>query len=146
MSHPEKLFESKSKDEEDLYNIIEKTEGIWQPATRQIIIENIASEEYAKIIKGDFYISEKWVKILDTIDNKTKDVLLTAKLEKWLNEIAYTNEKEHIDILKNYIDKYINHIIDKKIDNSILEKYEEKFNKKNHNSRGERSIFKRKQF
>ncbi len=130
MSHPEKLFESKSKDEEDLYNIIEKTEGIWQPATRQIIIENIASEEYAKIIKGDFYISEKWVKILDTIDNKTKDVLLTAKLEKWLNEIAYTNEKEHIDILKNYIDKYINHIIDKKIDNSILEKYEEKFNKK----------------
>jgi len=28
MSHPEKLFESKSKDEEDLYNIIEKTEGI----------------------------------------------------------------------------------------------------------------------
>jgi len=129
MSDPKKLFEVKV-DEKDLFDMIDKTEGIWQPATRQIIIENMITEDYVRIEKGDFYMTENWINILKTVHNKTKDVLVTAKLEQYLNEIAYSNSVDKIESINSNIDKYITEIIDYHVDEKTKAKYEEQGIKK----------------
>jgi len=130
MNYPKKLFETNKEWKNDLFNTTEKAEWIWRVKTNQVTIENMLNEKYIKIENWDFFIEKNWLKLLNIADKQVKNILIITKLEKWLNNISFLNEKIYIDTVENYIDKYITYIVNKKINPEIIKKYEENFENK----------------
>lgn len=121
MCHPKNIFTS-SEGEEELYTILEKTEWIWQPATREQIVEKLINEKYVEVKKWLFYMTELGGKYLDTIDEELKNVLLRAEMEKQLNLLAqnYTPWKS-AEILNN-INNFVKSIITNSLSKELVEK------------------------
>jgi len=124
MKHPNIFLNSyNSEIEEDLFNITEKSEWIWHPSKNQKIIENIINAKYVNLINWDLFITELWKNILNIVDIKVKDLIISANIEKILNDIAYNNNIQ--DIAWSEINNFIKNIVENKIDKNFIEKYED---------------------
>lgn len=79
-----------------------ESSGVGRPSTYASIIETIENRNYITYEKSRIFVTDRGIKIIDTMENKFKfiDVKYTAEVEESLDEIA--NGKEWYPITKNF--------------------------------------------
>lgn len=123
MCHPEKLF--KDINEKEVYKILDRSEWIWQPATRENIIENIITEKYVEVKKWLFYVTDSGRKVLEYADNNIKSITITAKMESLLRKVSETNSDQCQQELLSIIDEIIEKNINWKLNNEVRKRIDE---------------------